>query len=102
MDKHHHFTAVLFSGKSSFSGTSFHTAQWPKDYDVAGKNVAVIGTGASAVQIIPQIADRVKTLTVFQRTPAWVPHRHNWQFPQFLKEGCKGNKHKNKCIKFII
>ena len=90
------------TGKSSFSGASFHTAQWPKDYDVAGKNVAVIGTGASAVQIIPQIADRVKTLTVFQRTPAWVPHRHNWQFPQFLKEGCKGNKHKNECMNFIF
>jgi len=74
-----------FKGKSSFSGTSFHTAQWPDGYDVAGKNVAVIGTGASGVQVIPSIADRVKTLTVFQRTPAWVPMRHNWHFPQWLK-----------------
>ena len=76
----------LFTGKSSFSGTSFHTAQWKEGYDVTGKNVAVIGTGASGVQVIPSIADKVKTLSVFQRTPAWVPRRHNWRNPQWLKE----------------
>ena len=52
---------------------------------MAGKNVAVIGTGASGIQVISTIADRVKTLFVFQRTPAWVPIRNNWHFPQWLK-----------------
>merc|ERR1719188_313148 len=70
---------------SSFEGSSFHSAKWPKGYDVKGKNVAVIGTGASAVQIIPSIADEVQSLTVFQRSPAWVPKRHNWHYPNFLK-----------------
>jgi cation diffusion facilitator CzcD-associated flavoprotein CzcO len=47
--------------------------------------VAIIGTGASAVQTIPAIADMVKTLTVFQRTPGWVPWRPNVTFPTWLK-----------------
>jgi cation diffusion facilitator CzcD-associated flavoprotein CzcO len=51
---------------------AFHTARWNHGYDLAGKRVAVIGTGASAVQVVPSIAPRVATLAVFQRTPAWV------------------------------
>lgn len=72
-------------GKYLFKGKSFHTAQWPKDYHVEGRNVAIIGTGASAVQMIPAIADKVKKLTVFQRTPGWVPHRANFIFPAWMK-----------------
>ena len=59
-------------GLDIFDGPVFHTARWPDGLDVTGKNVAIIGTGASAMQIVPAIADHVKHLTVFQRSPQWV------------------------------
>lgn len=59
-------------GLHSFAGEIFHTARWKHDYDLTGRNVAVIGTGASAVQVVPSIAPQVAKLSVFQRTPAWV------------------------------
>ncbi len=59
-------------GLETFAGTMFHSARWDHKYDYGGKRVAVIGTGASAIQIIPAIADTVSRLEVFQRTPAWV------------------------------
>lgn len=62
-------------GQDSFSGVHFHTAQWRTDHDLKGKRVAIIGTGASAVQIIPEIAKEVKQLYIFQRTPPWVGPR---------------------------
>lgn len=58
-------------GRDKFSGLSFHSAQWPEHVDLTGKRVAVIGNGASAIQFIPIIAQQVKQLTVFQRTPNW-------------------------------
>ena len=59
-------------GLESFAGPSFHSARWDHDVDLAGKRVAVIGTGASAMQFIPEIAPEVARLTIFQRTPAWL------------------------------
>ncbi|MEW6777191.1 MAG: NAD(P)/FAD-dependent oxidoreductase [Bdellovibrionota bacterium] len=59
-------------GLKDFAGVQFHSARWNHDYDLTGKNVAVIGTGASAIQFIPQIAPKVKKLHVFQRTPPWI------------------------------
>jgi cation diffusion facilitator CzcD-associated flavoprotein CzcO len=59
-------------GLQSFRGELFHTARWNHDFDLTGKNVAVIGTGASAVQVVPALAPQVARLSVFQRTPAWV------------------------------
>lgn len=59
-------------GINSFAGPAFHTARWDHDVDLAGKNVAVIGTGASAYQVIPQIADQVGSLTIFQRSAPWM------------------------------
>ncbi|MEY4514183.1 MAG: hypothetical protein RLZZ450_6305 [Pseudomonadota bacterium] len=61
-----------FKGQGSFVGTSFHTNAWDRDYDLRGKRVAVIGSGASAAQVIPAIAPLVRKLDVFQRTPHWV------------------------------
>jgi 4-hydroxyacetophenone monooxygenase len=58
-------------GRDTFSGPSFHSARWRHDLDLRGKRVAVIGTGASAVQFIPEIAPVVGELLVFQRTPPW-------------------------------
>jgi cation diffusion facilitator CzcD-associated flavoprotein CzcO len=59
-------------GLASFRGKSFHSARWDHDYDVTGKRVAVVGTGASAIQFVPEIAARVKQLDVYQRTPPWI------------------------------
>ncbi|EFQ82928.1 monooxygenase, flavin-binding family [Aeromicrobium marinum DSM 15272] len=58
-------------GVDDFAGTAVHTARWDHDLDLTGQRVAVIGTGASAVQLIPSIAEQVEHLTVFQRTPIW-------------------------------
>jgi len=63
-------------GLESFAGEAFHTARWNHDRDLTGRRVAVIGTGASAIQAVPQIQPIVERLAVFQRTPPWVmPHR---------------------------
>jgi len=59
-------------GIQSFAGERMHTARWDHDYDLTGKRVGVIGTGASAVQVVPSIAPQVAKLSVFQRTAAWV------------------------------
>src|SRR3954452_24285760 len=58
-------------GVDDYAGITMHTARWDHDVDLAGKRVAIIGTGASAVQVIPAIAPEVEHLTVFQRTPIW-------------------------------
>jgi cation diffusion facilitator CzcD-associated flavoprotein CzcO len=67
-------------GLERFEGRAFHSAQWDHDYDLAGQRVAVIGTGASAIQIVPQIAARTAHLTVFQRTPPWIMPRPDRAF----------------------
>ncbi|WP_116368782.1 flavin-containing monooxygenase [Parahaliea mediterranea] len=59
-------------GIDSFAGPLFHSGAWPEGLDLAGKKVAVIGSGASAFQIIPEMADTAGELTVFQRSPAWM------------------------------
>ncbi|MGH9137535.1 MAG: flavin-containing monooxygenase [Acidimicrobiales bacterium] len=59
-------------GIDSFTGKVVHTARWDHEYALAGKRVAVIGTGATALQLVPEIADTVEHLSVFQRTPIWV------------------------------
>jgi cation diffusion facilitator CzcD-associated flavoprotein CzcO len=65
-------TLPRFEGMDSFKGRSFHTFYWPhQPIEIAGKKVAVIGTGATAIQLIGEIADKVGELTVFQRRPNW-------------------------------
>ncbi|HLD67288.1 MAG TPA: NAD(P)/FAD-dependent oxidoreductase [Pseudomonas sp.] len=59
-------------GLENFTGTQFHSQQWNHDYDLKGKRVAVIGTGASSIQFIPQIQREVAKLDVFQRTAPWI------------------------------
>jgi len=60
------------AGLDTFAGKRFHSAQWDHDYDLRGKRVAVIGTGASAIQFVPEIAKHVAQLYVHQRTPPWI------------------------------
>jgi cyclohexanone monooxygenase len=76
-----------FKGLSSFKGKWYHTSQWPHDgVDFTAKRVGVIGTGATAVQAIPEIAQQAKHLTVFQRTPNFcVPARNGKVDPEVTK-----------------
>jgi cation diffusion facilitator CzcD-associated flavoprotein CzcO len=70
-------TMPRYEGMDSFEGRSFHTYEWPEDLDLTGLRVAVIGTGATAVQVIGAIAPEVGELTVFQRRPNWCAPLHN-------------------------
>lgn len=66
-----------FPGMADFAGPAFHTARWDHTVDLTGKNVALIGAGASGFQVAPTIADKVKSLKVFQRTAQWMfPNLH--------------------------
>lgn len=58
-------------GASRFAGPIFHSTDWPQDLDLAGRRVALVGTGATSMQIAPAIADRVESLTIYQRSPQW-------------------------------
>jgi cation diffusion facilitator CzcD-associated flavoprotein CzcO len=62
-------------GLDSFAGTVMHSARWDADHDLSGERVAVIGTGASAIQVVPAIQPVVESIAVYQRTPAWVVPR---------------------------
>jgi cation diffusion facilitator CzcD-associated flavoprotein CzcO len=72
-------------GLASFRGKVMHTARWDHAYDVRGKRVAVIGTGASAVQLVPSIAPSVAQLSVFQRTPIWILPKPDREIPAWLQ-----------------
>jgi cation diffusion facilitator CzcD-associated flavoprotein CzcO len=65
------------AGLERFSGPAFHSARWRHDVDLAGRHVAVIGTGASAIQFVPEIAGTVASLTMYQRSPPWVLPRRD-------------------------
>ncbi|MBX7223922.1 MAG: NAD(P)/FAD-dependent oxidoreductase [Blastocatellia bacterium] len=65
------------TGIASFAGEAFHSAQWNQHFDLTDKRVAVIGTGASAIQFVPQIQPKVRQLYLFQRTPPWIMPRHD-------------------------
>lgn len=76
-----HLPSVPYiDGLHQFRGQVIHTAAWPKETQVFGQRVGVIGTGASAVQCIPPLAEDAAHLTVFQRTPSWVLPRHNSEY----------------------
>lgn len=74
-----------FSGLDEFTGAAFHSAQWDHSVDLTGKRVAVIGTGASAIQIVPEIVKDVGSLQLYQRTPAWVMQRPNNPIPERMR-----------------
>ena len=81
----HRIAHPRVEGRESFAGHSFHSAEWDHSYDLRGKRVAVIGTGASAVQFVPEVANEAGRLTVFQRTGNWFLPRKNHAYPQALK-----------------
>jgi cation diffusion facilitator CzcD-associated flavoprotein CzcO len=72
-------------GRDEFGSPAFHSAQWDHTVELTGKRVAVIGTGASAIQIVPEIVDKVAGLQLYQRTPPWVVPRTNEELPPKLR-----------------
>jgi len=72
-------------GKDKFKGPSFHSAEWDHSVDLKGKKVAVVGTGASAFQFVPEIAREAQNIVIFQRTPPWVLRRKDYH--DFVPEG---------------
>ncbi|MBC6466023.1 flavin-containing monooxygenase [Actinomadura alba] len=68
-------------GLERFAGPAFHSAEWDHSIDLRGKRVAVIGTGASAVQFVPRLAEHASRLYVFQRTPPWIQPKPDFAFP---------------------
>lgn len=76
-------------GVDDFAGITLHTARWDHSVDLTGKRVAIIGTGASAVQVIPEIARSVAQLTVFQRTPIWCLPKPDLPLGRVLRLGLR-------------
>ena len=72
-------------GLESFAGPCFHSARWEHEHDLAGRRVAVIGTGASAAQIVPELAKVRRPVHVFQRTPQWILPRSDKPFTEEQK-----------------
>ena len=73
-------------GRDRYEGVEMHSARWDHDVDLTGRRVAVVGTGASAIQVIPAIAGTAEHVTVFQRSPAWVLPRNQYPYPELLKQ----------------
>lgn len=73
----HHPSLPDIPGLERFAGPAFHSARWDHGVAIEGKRVAVIGTGASAIQLVPELAKQAAHLTLFQRTPAWVLPKHD-------------------------
>lgn len=71
--------------REQFSGRMVHSARWPRDLDLAGKRVVVVGTGASALQIVPAIAPEAASTVVVQRTPPWVRMRNDRAYSSLRK-----------------
>ena len=66
-------------GLESFRGEMFHSSAWPADFNAAGRRIAVIGAGASAIQFVPEIQRSARRVTLFQRTPSWVMPKVDWR-----------------------
>ncbi|WP_443686085.1 flavin-containing monooxygenase [Nonomuraea cavernae] len=77
------------AGRERFAGPAFHSAAWDHSVDLTGKRVAVIGTGASAIQFVPQIASRAAKLTVFQRTPPWIHPKPDFAIPRRMRRALR-------------
>jgi len=80
------FSLPKIAGIDDFKGKKIHSAAWDHSYDMTGKRVAVIGTGASGIQIIPELVKTAEFVKVFQRTPAWVIPRMDYETPEWQKK----------------
>ncbi|MBM3666156.1 MAG: NAD(P)/FAD-dependent oxidoreductase [Actinobacteria bacterium] len=73
-------------GRDSFEAPAFHSAEWDHDCDLSGKDVAVIGTGASAIQFVPAIAPEVRSLTIYQRSAPWIAPKNDRAYSEAERE----------------
>ena len=85
-----------FGGMEKFKGESFHTAEWDQEANLKGKKVGIVGTGASAAQVITSIADEVESLTVFQRTATWAIEREDQPTPPDIVDAFKAGGYSSK------
>jgi cation diffusion facilitator CzcD-associated flavoprotein CzcO len=116
-----------FPNDEAFAGPRFHSAEWRTDVDLGEKNVAVIGAAASAIQLIPEVAEQAKQVTVYQRSPNWLLPKRNtpfsdgskrifqalpivqkllrfytWAYPEFmLYPAIKGSWFNRKLLKYV-
>jgi len=72
-------------GIEQFKGASFHSANWDHDYDFTGKRVAVVGTGASAIQFVPEVAKQAAHVDIYQRSAPWILHKFDRQYAAWEK-----------------
>jgi len=70
-------------GLDQFEGPAFHSAEWDHDLDLGGRRVAVLGTGASAIQFVPEIAPLVREMTIYQRSPPWIVPKLDRSYPRW-------------------
>ena len=89
-------------GLERFEGGAFHSAQWDHDCELRGARVAVVGTGASAIQFIPEIQKQVARLVVFQRTPAWVIPRPDAPIPEWRRRLYARSPLVQRAVRFLI
>lgn len=87
----HHASYPKLAGLENFQGEVFHSAHWNHSCDLEGKKVAVVGTGASAIQFVPAIVDQTAKLTLFQRTAPWIAPKFNRAFSEEEREEMRRN-----------
>lgn len=73
-------------GLDSFAGRAFHSAQWNHELDYRDKTVAVVGNGASAIQLVPKLAEQARKVLIFQRSPNWIARRHDYRYPRLVQK----------------
>lgn len=98
----HHAAFPDLPGRDTFAGKTLHTALWDDDYDLTGKRVAVIGTGASAIQLVPAIVDRVALLAVFQRTPPWIVPKFDRPFSDAMRAKLRRQPFYRRYLRFKL
>ncbi|WP_136657547.1 NAD(P)/FAD-dependent oxidoreductase [Nitratireductor sp. XY-223] len=76
----HRPSTPQFKGAERFRGITMHTAEWDRDFDPTGKDIAIIGSAASAIQVLPAIADRAKSISLYQRTPNYILPRNDFAY----------------------
>lgn len=89
-------------GMDEFRGESFHTSHWKKNVELSGKRVGVIGTGASAVQVVPSILKAVQSLHVFQRTPVWCGPKLDIEIPYCVQKAFNSIPLLMKLVRWFI
>src|ERR1700759_429965 len=89
-------------GAGGFGGTAFHSARWDRSCELAGQRVAVIGTGASAIQFVPAVASQAAHLTVFQRTPPWIHPRPDAAMPPRTRAGLRAVPGAARALRYAV